>query len=92
MVIVGLSLEKKEYLIRFQIIYNTIKNEEHIVATKNILYSISCPISLDSSELRIVTGMERITITVTIKDHFLLYFLDNQLLMIIEHINNILEN
>ena len=28
MVIVGLSLEKKEYLIRFQIIYNSIKNEE----------------------------------------------------------------
>ena len=36
MVIVGLSLEKKEYLIRFQIIYNTIKNEEHMVATKTI--------------------------------------------------------
>ena len=36
MVIVGLSLEKKEYLIRFQIIYNSIKNEEHMVATKTI--------------------------------------------------------
>ncbi len=33
--------------------------------------SISCPISLDSSELRIVTVMESITITVTIKDYFL---------------------
>ena len=36
MVIVGLSLEKKEYLIRFQIIYNSITNEEHMVATKTI--------------------------------------------------------
>ena len=36
MVIVGLSLEKKEYLIRFQIIYNSIKNEEHMMATKTI--------------------------------------------------------
>ena len=36
MVIVGLSLEKKEYLIRFQIIYNSIKNEEYIMATKTI--------------------------------------------------------
>jgi hypothetical protein len=36
MVIVGLSLEKKEYLIRFQIIYNSIKNEEHMVVTKTI--------------------------------------------------------
>ena len=36
MVIVGLSLEKKEYLTRFQIIYNTIKNEEHMVATNTI--------------------------------------------------------
>ncbi|HEX2409408.1 MAG TPA: hypothetical protein VHJ38_19565, partial [Nitrososphaeraceae archaeon] len=35
--IVGLSLEKKEYLIRFQIIYNSIKNEEHMVATKTII-------------------------------------------------------
>ena len=34
--IVGLSLEKKEYLIRFQIIYSNIKNEEHMVATKTI--------------------------------------------------------
>jgi hypothetical protein len=33
-----------------------------------MLSSISCPISLDSSELTIVTGMERIIITVTIKD------------------------
>jgi hypothetical protein len=43
MVIVGLSLEKKEYLIRFQIIYNSIKNEEHMVATnkfENHLISI----------------------------------------------------
>ena len=31
-----MSLEKKEYLIRFQIIYNSIKNEEHTVATKTI--------------------------------------------------------
>ena len=36
MLIVGLSLEKKEYLIRFQIIYKTIKNEEHMVATNTI--------------------------------------------------------
>ena len=36
-----------------------------------MLSSISCPNSLDSSELRIVTGMERITITVTIKGPFL---------------------
>jgi hypothetical protein len=35
MVIVGLSLEKKEYLIRFQIIYNSIKNEEYIVGYKD---------------------------------------------------------
>ena len=39
MVIVRLSLEKKEYLIRFQIIYNTIKNEEHMVATKTITHN-----------------------------------------------------
>jgi len=57
-----------------------------------MLSSISCPISLVSSEFRIVTGMERITITVTIKDHFLLYIIEYQLLMIIEQINNILEN
>jgi hypothetical protein len=31
-----LSLEKKDYPIRFQIIYNSIKNEEHMVATKTI--------------------------------------------------------
>ena len=36
MVIVGLSLEKKEYLIRFQIIYNSIKNEEHMVEVNTI--------------------------------------------------------
>ena len=36
MVIVGLSLEKKEYLIRFQIIYNSIKNEEHTVEVNTI--------------------------------------------------------
>ena len=36
MVNVGLSLEKKEYLIRFQIIYNSIKNEEHMVARNTI--------------------------------------------------------
>ena len=36
MIIVGLSLENEEYLIRFQIIYNSIKNEEHMVATKTI--------------------------------------------------------
>ena len=35
MVIVGLSLEKKEYLIRFQIIYNTIKNEDMTTKTIN---------------------------------------------------------
>ena len=42
MVIVGLSLEKKDYLIRFQIIYNSIKNEEHIDTNKfeNHLLSI----------------------------------------------------
>ena len=43
MVIVGLSLEKKEYLIRFQIVYNSIKSEEHMVATnkfENHLLSI----------------------------------------------------
>ncbi len=56
------------------------------------IISISCPISLDFSELTIVTGMERITITVTIKDNFLLYIIEYQLLMIIEQINNILEN
>ena len=57
-----------------------------------MLSSISCPISLDSSELTIVTGMERIIITVTIKDYFLLYIIEYQLLMIIEQVNNILEN
>jgi len=57
-----------------------------------MLSSISCPNSLDSSELRIVTGMDRITITVTIQDHFLFYIIEYQLLRSIEHINNILEN
>jgi hypothetical protein len=36
MVIVRLNLEKKEYLIRFQIIYNSIKNEEHTVEVNTI--------------------------------------------------------
>ena len=36
MVIVGLSLEKKEYLIRFQIIYNSNKKWRTDVATKTI--------------------------------------------------------
>ena len=36
MIIVGLSLENEEYLIRFQIIYNNIKNEEHRVEVNTI--------------------------------------------------------
>ena len=52
----------------------------------------SCPISLDSSELRIATGRERITITVTIKGDFPVVHYIIQLLMIIEHLNNVLEN
>ena len=56
------------------------------------LSSIPCHKLLDSSELRIVTGMDRITITVTIQDHFQLYIIEYQLLRSREHINNILEN
>ena len=52
----------------------------------------SCHISLDSCEIRIATGIEGITITVTIKGDFPVVHYRIQLLMIIKHINNVLEN